>query len=283
MKFRTQIELKKSASPLTLSERLSAVGSCFSCAIGSRLREGGFDIDVASMGPLFNPVSIARTIDRALNGPNFSEADLYADHTGTYHLLWFESTRRGINPARLLEDVNRDFDIFSRRLKEADAWLVTFGTAWCFYHEPTRSIVGNCHKLPDEEFTRVLYPVNKIVALWENILEKAPRVIFTVSPVRHLNDGLHGNTLSKAILHLAIDHLCRRFPNAEYFPAYEALVDDLRDYRFYADDLKHPSKMAEEYIFELFAENYFVSETRKTVAENRHKHLMTLHRPIIQP
>ena len=282
IRFRTGLDLPARQPSIRLDERMVAMGSCFSQAIGHRLADGGVDVAVTPMGILFNPISIGRCIERALNGAEYTDADLFRDQNGVYHVLDFESRCQSPNASRLLEEVNIRFKNFSKQLVEADRWLITFGTAWCFNHLPTDKVVGNCHKLPDSQFERRLASVGEIVGQWSDILEHAPHVVFTVSPVRHLNNGLHGNTLSKSRLHLAIEQLCDRFDNAEYFPAYEALIDDLRDYRFYADDMKHPSAMAEDYIFELFTNCYFSNSDRGVIEQNRRESRRNQHRPILE-
>lgn len=281
MKFRTQLDIRRSALQLGMTTPLISVGSCFSRAIGQRLADGGVDICVTPMGILFNPLSIGSVLLRAMRGKQFAASDLYCDSAGIYHALAFESRRQSDKPDMLLDELNADFARYSRSLKDAGCLLVTFGTAWCFHHIPTDSLVGNCHKLPDIEFCRRLCSVEEIVETWRPIVESGRRIIFTVSPVRHLNDGLYGNTLSKARLHLAIEALCDEYDNVEYFPAYEALVDDLRDYRFYADDMKHPSPIAEEYIFEIFAETYYSRVDREAIADGRRRSRHLLHRSIL--
>ena len=279
MRFRTELEITASSRLLALDGKYVSLGSCFSQAIGNRLCDGGVNISVTPMGILFNPLSIANIVNRQRN---FDIKDLYCDDKGICHALDFESRRQNSECDSLLDSLNNDFNTFRQQLDAADCWLITFGTAWCFRHIPTDKVVGNCHKLPDKEFERRLCSVDEIITGWSSILEKAPRIIFTVSPVRHLNDGLHGNTLSKSRLHLAIEELCNRFDNAEYFPAFEALNDDLRDYRFYADDMKHPTTQAEEYIFELFAKTYFDTKSREVIESNRRNVRLRLHRPIIK-
>lgn len=281
LKFRTEIEKTPCSSPLAPDETLVSLGSCFSRAIGDRLKEGGIAIDVTPMGILFNPISIGRTIQRMMSGREYTVEDLYKDSAGIFHLLDYESRRQNADPEKLLKETNADFRQAAQNLRNAGRWLITFGTAWCFRHIPSDKIVGNCHKLPDSEFEKLLCSVDEIVELWSQILPSAPGVIFTISPVRHLNDGLHGNTLSKARLHLAVEKLCSKFKTAEYFPAYEALVDDLRDYRFYSDDLKHPSAMAEEYIFEKFTDRYYTPRDIAEIQTNRRKARQERHRPII--
>jgi len=280
MKFRTEIEIRRSACPVKHADRIVTLGSCFSDAIGTRLVDAGFDVAVNPMGVLFNPVSIAATVRRALEGREYTIDDLYRDAEGMCHALDYESRRRDTDPDRLLKTLNADFAVAAAKIRDADVWMVTFGTAWCFHHRPTDRVVGNCHKLPDTEFERRLVPDDEIVETWSRLVGNR-RVIFTVSPVRHLNDGLHGNTLSKARLHLAVERLCELCPAAEYFPAYEAVVDDLRDYRFYGDDLKHPSKMAEDYVFDLFGRMYFDRDTARRADDAAHAALRVRHRPIL--
>lgn len=282
MRFRTELEIRPETAPLTHGTRCTTIGSCFSDAIGRRLADGGFDTDVNPMGVLFNPLSIANAVGRALQQQMYDAGDLYRDANGVYHILDFESRRQGADPEALLAAVNADMARFAARLSVTDCLLVTFGTAWCFNHLPTQRVVGNCHKLPDAEFQRSLADMEHIVATWTPIVRRFPRIIFTVSPVRHLNDGLHGNTLSKAILHLAVDTLVRQNPTCAYFPAYEALMDDLRDYRFYAADLKHPSDMAEEYIFDRFSDMFFDRDTRRAVEAARRDCRRAAHRPILE-
>lgn len=283
MRFRTELDIPRPRIPLSINDKFISMGSCFSQAIGSRLAQGGINIDVIPLGILFNPMSIGNTILRMLDHKTFEVSDLYfEDSTQTHHVLAFDSRWQSLDRHELLTELNRTFVDKSRNVSNADCWLITFGTAWCFRHEPTDVIVGNCHKLPDAQFKRHLCSVDDIVCLWSNVLERAPKVIFTVSPVRHLNDGLHGNTLSKSRLHLAVERLCASFDNAEYFPAYEALVDDLRDYRFYSDDLKHPSTMAEEYIFDIFKSCYFSKADIAKIDEHRRRYRHLLHRPIIK-
>ncbi|MDE6396892.1 MAG: GSCFA domain-containing protein [Muribaculaceae bacterium] len=277
MKFRTEIEIKQSRRQVNHSDKLLTVGSCFSDSIGSRLRMDGFDVSVNPTGILFNPISIANIFERALARKPYTAEDLYIDETGIRHCLDFESRRQSADSDQLLEAINNDFSVFSEILLRADRIFVTFGTAWVFAHKPTGNrIVGNCHKLPAREFECHRLDVSDIVSRWLPLVRRLP-LVFTVSPVRHLNDGLHGNTLSKAILQLAIDRLV----DAEYFPAFEILMDDLRDYRFYAEDLKHPSVMGEDYIYERFGEMFFTPETRARALVCRKQFKQQAHRQII--
>lgn len=277
MKFRTEVEIKQSPRPVSHSDRLLTVGSCFSDSIGSRLKMDGFNVSVNPMGVLFNPISIANAFERSIDQKPFTIEDLYKDENGIWHCLDFESRRQSADADHLLEAVNTDFSVFSENLLKADRIFVTFGTAWVFSHIPSyKRIVGNCHKLPANDFECHRLEISDITSRWHPLVQHLP-IVFTVSPVRHLNDGLHGNTLSKAVLHLAVNSL----NEAEYFPAFEILMDDLRDYRFYADDLKHPSSMGEDYVYERFSEMFFTPETRAKALLFRKQYKKQAHRPIL--
>lgn len=274
MQFRTEIEPIRKAAPIDHSQRLMLLGSCFTDNIGSRLQRDGFNASVNPMGALYNPLSIANAILRALSGQPFTQADLTADAAGVWHCLDFESRRQNADIAVLLESLNADFAKFADDLKKADVWIVTFGTAWVFDYLPTGETVGNCHKFPSTDFSRRRLSVEEITRALQPLIN-GRRVIFTVSPIRHLADGLHGNNLSKATLLLATEKL------GEYFPAFEIVNDDLRDYRFYAADLKHPSETAADYIYEIFSNTYFSAATRQLCLEHRRQSARAAHKPII--
>lgn len=273
MRFRTEIEPLKGVQPIKRTDRIVLLGSCFTDNIGSRLVRDGFDVSVNAMGALYNPLSMAKVITDAFERRTFTSDDLYFEN-GTFHALDFESRRQGADADALLDKLNCDFAEFSDFLCNADVIIATFGTARIFGHIPTGRYVGNCHKLDSRQFAERRLSVEEIVSLWQPIVSRK-RVIFTVSPVRHLADGLHGNNLSKATLLLATEQL------GEYFPAYEIVNDDLRDYRFYADDLKHPSETAVDYIYELFCSSYFSPETMREACKSRKEFIRKSHRPII--
>ena len=153
-------------------------------------------------------------------------------------------------------------------------WLmITFGTAYVYLNRETEEVVGNCHRMPERMFRRSMLDVSTIVKEWQDVLNKCRkvnpnlRVLFTVSPIRHAKDGMHGNQLSKSTLLLAVDELCRTCPSCFYFPSYEIMMDELRDYRFYADDMLHPSSMAVGYLWECFCRCYFSAETGVVMKE----------------
>lgn len=272
--FRTPVSIAKGLDPISHNDTIMMIGSCFTDNVGARLVRDGFNVSVNPMGALYNPASMAGCVGRALDGYNYTIKDLVRDDSGIWHCLDFESRRCNADPEVLLEGLNADFSAFATKLREARLWIVTFGTSWIFERADGHGVVGNCHKFKADFFTRRRLSVQEIVSAWEP-LTRGRRVIFTVSPVRHLADGLHGNQLSKSTLLLAVEQL------GEYFPAYEALMDDLRDYRFYAADMKHPSEVAVDYIYSLFSDTYFSKETRKLAENNRRLFLRANHRQIL--
>lgn len=275
--FRTLQAPLTRAAEIARHARIVTIGSCFADNIGARLARDGFDVSVNAMGALYNPISMAAVVRRALAGVPYSTADLVCDGQGVWHCLDFESRRRNADADRLLEELNRDFAAFGDRLREADVWLVTLGTAWTFVYRPSGVVVGNCHKFPADVFERRRVDIGTIADTWQPLCA-GRRVIFTVSPIRHLADGLHGNQLSKATLLLAAESLA---DVAEYFPAYEAVIDDLRDYRFYAADMKHISDVAADYIYNLFSDSYFSADTQRAALESRRQWLRAAHRSIL--
>ncbi len=217
---------------------------------------------------------------RAAGGNLFNISDLVEGPRG-WHCLTFASRYSGPDPEQVVETVNRDFMKVVDALTARPTVLLTLGTAYVFTHTSSERIVGNCHKLHPAEFARRRLSVQEVsdrLRITTSLLrELGCRVIFTVSPIRHLADGFHGNTLSKSTLHLAADSV----EDAEYFPAYEVLMDDLRDYRFYADDMKHPSQVAVDYIYDLFSRSYFTDKTIALAREARAQFKKNNHRQIL--
>lgn len=282
MKFRTEIELPRSSHRIAHGDGgVMLLGSCFSDNIGERLCADGFDACHNPMGPLYNPASLHGYISRLLDEYIYSETDLTRDADGRWHALDFPLRYSGNEPDSLLDRINAECLGARERLACARTLAVTFGTAWCFEVTANGKMAGNCHKLPASYFRRRCMTPSEIIGLWQpladRLLAAGKHLIATVSPIRHLSDGLHGNQISKATLLLALNGIA----GMEYFPSYEIMLDDLRDYRFYADDLKHPSPMAVDYIYDIFSQTYFSNET---LAEARRLHAIRLreaHRPLL--
>ncbi|MCM1520391.1 MAG: GSCFA domain-containing protein [Lachnoclostridium sp.] len=282
MRFRTEIQVSRGAFDIGGDDKIVMLGSCFTDEVGERLLHDGFDVVANPLGPIYNPIVLARTLRRALDGYSFSEADLMDGPRGSHCLEY--ATRYSGAPDDTLRRLNEDFSALSDALANCQTLILTLGTAYVFEYQTTGAVVGNCHKFHDSLFTRRRLHPGEVVDALEPVLERLSKtcnIILTVSPIRHLADGLHGNTLSKSTLHLAADILMRRVRGVEYFPAFEILVDDLRDYRFYAEDMKHPSPVAVDYIYEIFSNTYF-NETVKTLAiERRRQYKQQNHRQIL--
>jgi hypothetical protein len=254
MKFRTEIEVAPLAEGLEYGAKLFALGSCFAENISERLRRVKFSITSNPFGVLFNPESIANAIDRLADTRSFAVCDITAGRE-SYFSFDAHSSLDGKTHTEAFANLNRAVAQGAKSLAEADWVILTFGTAWVYEHEGR--VVANCHKQPAVQFERRRLSVEEIVERYSKLLEGAlhdKKVILTVSPVRHVGDGLQENSVSKATLRLAVEELVAKYENAHYFPSYEILIDDLRDYRYYADDLAHPSKMAVDYVWERFCE-----------------------------
>lgn len=286
VKLRTEY-VATSQQPISYSDKLLFIGSCFSDEIGHRVIERGFDALVNPFGPLYNPVSLANCISRVLNGPRYSLADLVEGPRG-FHCLDYATRFSGNDSGQLLAALNAQQVSVADFIASGATVFVTLGTAYIYRFLQTGRIVGNCHKFPAKEFERFRLKVadasdslSSMVGLLRG--HGARRVVFTVSPIRHISDGFHANTVSKATLHLAIeDVLAGNEDFSEYFPAFEIVNDDLRDYRAYASDLVHVSEVAADYIFEKFADTYFDASTRLRAAEELKRFRSTQHRTILQ-
>ncbi|MBD5239598.1 MAG: GSCFA domain-containing protein [Bacteroidales bacterium] len=226
---------------------LLMLGSCFTTEVGQLLASDGLDVCINPTGNVYNPLSAAKTLVNLARGRRYDAHELI-EVQGLWRSLDHHTRLAAPTPEEAIEKINRSMEIGGEALSRASHVIITFGTAYVF--ERRGEVVCNCHKLPDREFIRRRLSVDEIVNAWQPLIEQFSdkRFIFTVSPIRHKADGLHGNQLSKATLLLAIDS----FKGADYFPAYEILIDELRDYKFYAADEVHPAPEAVEIIHRRF-------------------------------
>lgn len=282
--FRTPIVNKKSELSIHHQQRVTLFGSCFSTHIGERLQKSGFHSLINPFGVLYNPISIANAIERCFWNKIYAPDELVKhnniwlsfDHHGSYSKPDQTETLQGIN-----DEITTAYSGFQQN----SLLLITLGSAHVYRDKQTSRIVGNCHKIPARNFTKELLSIDDIVDKFMPLLNdlflanSSLHVIFTISPVRYLSDGFFENQLSKAILHLSVAKLMKAFPQVDYFPAYEIMMDDLRDYRFYADDMLHPSTLAVDYIWEQFKASFFGLETSKLVDEVTDLHKAAQHRP----
>lgn len=273
MEFRTQV--KPENIPFTFSHTMPIVlmGSCFAENMGERLADYFFPVDINPFGTLYNPASVADGLRMLIDGKQLNSSDLFC-HEDMYHSFTHHSRFSASTEEVCLNKINERLMQSAAALREADRLVITLGTAWVYRLKSDGRIVGNCHKLPDKLFERTRLSMQSIVEDWTRLVESLfrlnPRlkILFTVSPIRHWKDGANGNQLSKATLLLAVDELRRLFPDQiAYFPAYEIMMDDLRDYRFYADDMLHPSSLAVDYIWEVFSSTCLTDLSRKLLNE----------------
>lgn len=278
MNFRTEIEATHAPFGISHSDRIVLLGSCFTDSVGSRLDDDGFTTVHNPMGPVYNPASIARVVKR--QAP-YSIDDLYRDGSGIYHCMDYAARYSDADGDKLLSIINTRRSELQQRIEDATVVIITFGTARVYDFTPGGYVAGNCHRLPAALFNERLLSIEEIVDEWKPIVESLnKKVIFTLSPIRYTADGLARNSLSKAILRVAIEQLCSE-SGAVYFPAFEIMNDDLRDYRFYADDLKHPTAMAVEYIYQYFSRTFFSDATRAQAAECHRETMRNRHIPDI--
>lgn len=270
-----------------------SLGSCFSDEIGRRLQEGDFHVELNPFGALYNPASIAAALQRLMEDREIGSEDL-VEHEGLWHSWHHHGSFSRAMAEETLDACNDRIHQAHKALKEASLLMVTFGTAWVF--EKEGSIVANCHKLPPQIFVRRRMTVEEIVALWKPLLQKlaefCPKlnVLFTVSPIRHMADGAHGNQLSKSTLLLAIDELVNT-PNPPsrgdeggcyYFPAYEIVLDELRDYRFFDAKMTHPTPLAVDIVWERFQQATMAPAVREQAHYNEKQHKRDKHIPLHQ-
>ena len=282
----TSVEISKMIPLLDYSDSLLCMGSCFATEIGSRLQEAKMHCQVNPFGVLYNPMSIATSL-RTLLDKKYPKEDDFVSYGGLWHSLSFHGDYSSLTKEGLSENIWHSLDACQDVLKQLSCLLVTFGSAYVYEWKETGKVVANCHKMPEKLFNRRRLEVNEIVDAYRILLQDiwqvnpTMRVLFTVSPIRHVRDGLHENQLSKATLLLAIDQLKQLFPEKVlYFPAYELLMDELRDYRFYADDLVHPSRVAVDYIWQRFSEACFSQDTLIAMQSVKEIKIMMEHRPL---
>lgn len=261
MELRTTFNIEPSAEKITYNDRVMFIGSCFASTIGTQMEMGRMPVMINPSGAVFNPVSVCNTLDSITREKRFLIDDLHF-YDGTWLSFYHYTDFSSEDPLKVLKKINNRLNEASDFLKNARFLFVTFGTARAYKLKKSDLIVSNCHRIPAEQFEPKLLKVEEIVDLWTRQLDKLHslypdlKVVFTVSPVRHWKDGAHGNQVSKSILLLSVEELLKHKSGPFYFPSYEIVMDDLRDYRFYNDDMLHPSVTAINYIWDAFSKCY---------------------------
>jgi len=283
MKFSTKVSIEDYKDKISYRDKIITLGSCFSDEIGSRLESYSFRTCLNPFGVLYNPASVASALERLANNRKFTVEDIIEDGD-VWKSLYHSSSHADYTKESLLETVNTSLSESSLHFAQSRWVLVTLGTRWIYRLKSNGVVVSNCHKLPQTRFSREEMGVGEIVSILSPYIESCKDKIwlFTVSPVRHLKDGAHENQISKATLLLAVDELREKYSNILYFPAYEVFMDELRDYRYYAEDMIHPSTVAINYIWELFTTSLIKGEDIKLMELVGKLNEMKNHRPFFQ-
>lgn len=254
------VQIPASSWKIGYDDQILLMGSCFADSMCAKLHEHYFRVEGNPFGVLYNPASIAMAIEMARKSQTIEDKDL-VEHGGLWHSMAHHGVFSDIDMAIVLDKCNGSIVALRQALENATVITITFGTAWVY--EYAGKVVGNCHKIPANQFVRRRMTVEEIVATWQPLVEAMPdkKWLFTVSPIRHVKDGLHENHINKGILLQAVEQLTKQ-SGCSYFPAYEIMLDELRDYRYYAEDMVHPSSMAVEYIWQRLVETYMTADTQ---------------------
>ena len=256
MKLQTPVIDEKCKVGISYSDTIMMLGSCFTDNIGRQLENFGFNVCVNPFGTLYNPISILQSMKLLLSDCPITKEDCVEMGAGAglvcsfyHHTSFARSTEE-----EFVNNANEALEKARAFFKASNKVIITLGTSWCYRHVGSGMIVSNCLKRPGGEFIRERLSVGEVKDALSEMMSACPdkEFVFTVSPIRHLRDGAHGNQISKASLLLGIEEAKANFPNTDYFPSYEIMMDELRDYRFYAEDMFHPTQQAVDYIRERF-------------------------------
>ena len=292
MEFRTTLNQTKSNINIGYDDSIITIGSCFAENMGARLAALRFSTLTNPFGIIYNPISISTGITKLLTEDIYTEKDIFQNgdlwHSWQHHGK-FSSPKKG----DILRGINDSLLEARAFFQKANRLIITLGTANVFIEKKSGEVVANCHKVPSrnletglDNFDKKRLSIEEIVESFTDILNKINaqktdiQIIITVSPIRHIRDGLIENQRSKSTLLLAVDEICRQFQNVHYFPAYEIMMDDLRDYRFYEADMIHPSSQAIDYIWDYFKEVFFTDKTNCVVNDVQKMNAMLQHRPL---
>ncbi len=261
IRYSLNMQVPPSRFPFSHEDQLIFLGSCFSEHISDRLQELSWKVTAMPNGIVFNPVSLAEPFQRILESKDYTENDLVF-HQGLWHGKYHHGSFSEVNVQDALRKMNHNLHELKRSLQHSSHVFVTFGTAYAYRYKQSGDTFANCHKIPQDQFEKYLLHPSQIELIWAEILQKLHqhypdlKVIFTVSPVKHLRDGVAENSRSKAILLSTVHTLTEQFDFSEYFPAFELVAEDLRDYRFYELDGAHPNSMSIDYVMDKFCECY---------------------------
>jgi hypothetical protein len=282
-KFTSPVTIPKSDFSISHQHPILLLGSCFTESIGQKLLDNKFDVTINPNGIIYNPISVLNTLNRITTNQLYSEKELHQ-----FNNKWISFNHHGdfssFDKTDCLDKINTSITNAHFQIKNVKTLIITFGSAWVYEYKD-KGIVANCHKIPNKEFKKRLLSVKEIINAFGDVFKNTTsinpniNIIFTVSPVRHINDGLHENNLSKSVLHLAINNIVKQNDYCSYFPSYELIIDELRDYRFFKDDLIHPTEMAVNYVWKKFSNCFFNEETKSLISEIQKIKAAANHKP----
>lgn len=282
--FRLSFPVPQQPDTIQLTDLILLSGSCFTEHIGNLLQSSGFNVLQNPNGILFNPVSITNVLISYINATRYTEKDIFQQQD-VWHSWNHHSRVSATSAAQLLHNLNGAQDAAHNFLKKARWLVITLGSAYVYRNKESQQVVANCHKLPASQFNKELLTTETILAALDTLIYRLSffnpdiKVIFSISPVRHIRDGIVENNKSKAALIQAVHHIVEKFSNMYYFPAYEILIDELRDYRFYTNDLVHPNDTAIQYIWQRFTEAAIHPAAVPIMEEVRKLRQAAAHRP----
>lgn len=268
--FRTKVKIPDFKFSITYKSRLFFIGSCFTENIGNLFVKNKFNTTVNPYGVLYNPISVKNSLEILIQNKQFTEKDLHF-HNNLWFSFFHHTSFSDNDKQKCLLKINSEIQKATQQLKQCDFLFITFGTARVYKYLKNKQVVSNCHKIPAGEFKHDLLEVDDILTIYLPFLQKIKqfnpkiRIVFTVSPVRHWKDGANGNQISKSTLLLSVNKLKNQNDFCYYFPSYEIVLDELRDYRFFAEDMLHISPVAINYIWEKINEHFFCPETKEQV------------------
>jgi hypothetical protein len=277
--FRTEVNHTLKSKNINHSHKFLLIGSCFTTEMSLFFKKYCFGY-LNPYGTIYNPISLAKNFEKLISKDSYMQRNL-VNNNGVF-LSWNHSGKYYSNTSNLLlKKINKEQENVFKMLKSNSNLFITFGTSKLYIHKESNQVVANCHKHMNTIFTTRRATVDEVVESWRSILKKIDNpVIFTVSPVRHVREGLVENNLNKSVLLLAINQLCKEFPeNVSYFPSYEILIDELRDYRFYSNDWVHPSDEAKEFIWNKLSDILFSDKTKKLNIEIHKIRTSLAHQP----
>ncbi|MDQ6609745.1 MAG: GSCFA domain-containing protein [Bacteroidota bacterium] len=290
MKFRFEFDIKKLPQSITHQHKLLLIGSCFTENIGEKLDKYKFNTLQNPNGILFNPISVIEALEGYIENKTFTENDLFHYNEG-WHSWKHHSRFSGVTPNDAVEKINSSTDVAHHFLKQADYVFITLGSSWIYAltdkaaNAKVGQVAANNHKAPGDWFKRKLMSSEEVFRMLDSVIQRLwhfnpnLKIIFTISPVRHLREGVIENNRSKASLIQAVHQLVDKFDKLYYFPAYELVIDDLRDYRFYAEDLVHPNYFATQYVWEKLVGACMDEKTKAIMEEIHSINLAFQHKP----